>query len=320
MLICSAAERSIRSMKLSPAISSEKRVHRWQSTHRSRSRSTCEEMLIGFSYVRLMSWNRVSVRPVDIAWFCSGHSPPLSHIGQSRGWLIRRNSMIPSCAFLATSEVSWVLTTMPSATAWVHEATGLRCPSMSTRHCRQAPAGASSGWSQKRGMAMPSRSATRITSSPLAASTSTPSMVSLTVSLRFATSVTSVRSHQMVGRGQHRWCPALDVVQVVLLEVLDRGLHRAGRAVAERAERPAEQVVAGVQQGVEVLVGALAGQDPVQHLGHPVVALPAGSALAARLVVVELDPPVRGVDRAVLVREDLHRRGTEHGAPGGPAP
>src|SRR5213080_968175 len=274
MLICSPAERSIRSMKLSPAISSEKRVHRWQSTHRSRSRSTCQEMLIGFSYVRLTSWKRVSVRPVDIAWFCNGHSPPLSHIGQSRGWLIRRNSMIPSCAFLATSEVSWVLTTMPSATAWVQEATGLRCPSTSTRHCRQAPAGASSGWSQKRGMAMPIRSATRITRSPFLACTSTPSMVSVTSSDLFATSVTSVRSHQVIGRGQQRRRPALDVVQVVLLEVLDRGLHGARGAVAERAERPAEQVVAVVQQGVQVLVGALAREDPVQHLGHPVVALP----------------------------------------------
>ena len=33
---------------------------------------------------------------------------------------------MPSCAFLAIGELSWVLTTMPSATAWVHEATGLR--------------------------------------------------------------------------------------------------------------------------------------------------------------------------------------------------
>ena len=105
-----------------------------------------------------------SVRPVDIAWFCSGHSPPLSHIGQSSGWLISSSSMIPSCAFLATGEVSWVRTTMPSATVWVQEATGLRWPSTSTRHCRQAPAGASSGWSQNRGISMPICSATRISS------------------------------------------------------------------------------------------------------------------------------------------------------------
>ena len=34
--------------------------------------------------------------------------------------------MMPSWAFLATGELSWVRTTMPSATVWVHEATGLR--------------------------------------------------------------------------------------------------------------------------------------------------------------------------------------------------
>ena len=123
-------------------------------------------MWIGFSYSRLCSWNRESARPLLIAWFCSGHSPPLSQVGQSSGWLASSSSMTPPCALAATGEVSWVLTTMPSATVWVQEATGLRWPSTSTRHCRQAPAGASSGWSQNRGIAMPIRSATRMTSSP----------------------------------------------------------------------------------------------------------------------------------------------------------
>ena len=77
-------------MNLSPAISSENRVQRWQSTHRSRSSSTWVEIGSGFGYSRLCSWNRESVRPVDIAWFCSGHSPPLSHIGQSSGWLMQQ--------------------------------------------------------------------------------------------------------------------------------------------------------------------------------------------------------------------------------------
>ena len=63
----------------------------------------------------------------------------------------------------------------------------------------------------------------------------------------------SVRPYQLLG-GQLRWRAALDVVQVVLLEVLQRRGHRAGRAVAETAERPAENVVAGVEQRVQVLV------------------------------------------------------------------
>ncbi len=114
--ICSLDERSIRSMNLSPAISSENRVQRWQSTQRSRSSSTWVEIASGFGNSRFCSTNRLSEWPALIAWFCSGHSPPLSHTGQSSGWLIRRNSMMPSCALRATSEVIWVRTTMPSAT------------------------------------------------------------------------------------------------------------------------------------------------------------------------------------------------------------
>ena len=37
----------------------------------------------------------------------------------------------------------------------MQEAGGLGCPSTSTRHCRQAPTGSSSGWSQNRGIWMP---------------------------------------------------------------------------------------------------------------------------------------------------------------------
>ena len=99
-----------------------------------------------------MSVNRVSARPLDIAWFCSGHSPPLSQTGQSSGWLISSSSITPRCALSADSEVYWLRTTMPSLTVVVQLASGLRWPSTSTRHCRQAPTGSSSGWSQNRGI------------------------------------------------------------------------------------------------------------------------------------------------------------------------
>src|SRR3546814_2917042 len=35
-----------------------------------------------------------------MAWSCRSHSPPWSQIGQSSGWLISRNSITPSRAFL----------------------------------------------------------------------------------------------------------------------------------------------------------------------------------------------------------------------------
>ena len=66
--------------------------------------------------------------------------------------------MIPCCALAATSLVTWVSTTMPSATGRVQDACGFGKPrplpasGTSTRHWRQAPTGASSGWSQNRGI------------------------------------------------------------------------------------------------------------------------------------------------------------------------
>ena len=92
-------------MNGSPAICSEKRVQRWHSTQRSRSSSTSEEIAIGLAKVRFVSRKRDSARPLLIAWFCSGHSPPLSQIGQSSGWLISSSSMTPCCALSATGEV-----------------------------------------------------------------------------------------------------------------------------------------------------------------------------------------------------------------------
>ena len=177
-----AGPRSMKSMKASPAISSEVRTHRVQEMQRSRSSSTWVEIGTGLSKVRLSSANLVSPWPEDMAWFCSGHSPPLSHIGQSSGWLMSSSSITPRCAFSATAEVSWVCTTMPSVQAVVHEASGLRWPSTSTRHWRQAPIGSSSGWSQNRGIWMPSISAALITRVPLGTRISNPSMVTATAS------------------------------------------------------------------------------------------------------------------------------------------
>ena len=113
-------------MNGSPAIWLENRVQRAHSTQRSRSSSTCDERLIGLGKVRLTSSNRVSTRPFDMAWFCSGHSPPLSQTGQSSGWLISSSSITPCCALSAASDVCCVRTTMPSVQAMVQLAIGLR--------------------------------------------------------------------------------------------------------------------------------------------------------------------------------------------------
>ena len=56
--------------------------------------------------------------PCAYVWSCRGHSPARSQIGQSSGWLISRNSSMPSCA--STAYVSIVSTIMPSATGVAH--------------------------------------------------------------------------------------------------------------------------------------------------------------------------------------------------------
>jgi len=167
-------------MSGSPAICSANLVHRAQETQRSRSSRTSLDSATGLANVRFFSMNLDSPRPLDMAWFCSGHSPPLSHMGQSSGWLIRRNSITPAWAFSATREESWVRTFIPSVQVVVHDAIGLAWPSTSTRHWRQAPTGSSSGWSQNRGIWIPSSSAARITSMPLGTVISKPSMVTVT--------------------------------------------------------------------------------------------------------------------------------------------
>ena len=124
MPTCSCGPRSIRSISGSPATWSANLVQRAHWTQRSRSSSTWVDSAIGLGNFRLAPVNLVSPAPLDIAWFCSGHSPPLSHIGQSSGWLTSSISMMPRWAFSATGEVSWVLITMPSEQVVVQEAGG----------------------------------------------------------------------------------------------------------------------------------------------------------------------------------------------------
>ncbi|CAM5508838.1 hypothetical protein SVIOM74S_10172 [Streptomyces violarus] len=88
-----------------------------------------------------------------------------------------RSSITPFWAFSATGEVRWVLTTIPSVHVMVQDAMGLRWPSTSTMHWRQAPAG-SRRRRENRGISMPSCSAARMTRVPFGTLISTPSIVS----------------------------------------------------------------------------------------------------------------------------------------------
>ena len=149
MPTCCKAPRSFKVINGSLAICSEKRVQRAHKTQRSRSSNTCEEILIGFSNTRFTPSNRLEPCPVLMAWFCNGHSPPLSQTGQSSGWLTSNSSITPRCAFSATVEVNCVFTIIPGSTGIVHESCGFGNArpliSISTKHWRQAPTGSSNG-------------------------------------------------------------------------------------------------------------------------------------------------------------------------------
>src|SRR4051794_35075916 len=177
---------------------------------------------------------------------------------------------------------------MSGVTVVVQDAIGLRWPSTSTRHCRHAPTGSSSGWSQKRGIWMPISSAARITSVPLGTLTSIPSTEMVTRSsglgaggppagVLVVTVMSAVRScpggsqgclRPRGGcRGVEGTAAVLEVREVLVAEVLERGLDRTRRTVAECAEGLAEDVVGDVEQRLQVLLGALAGFEPGEQLG-----------------------------------------------------
>ena len=97
-----------------------------------------------FRNVRLTSTNRLSPGPNLSVLSCSGHSPPLSQIGQSSGWFASSSSRIDRWPARAFSDVVW--TTMPSAASKLHDAASFGAFSISTRHTRHAPSGAIRSW------------------------------------------------------------------------------------------------------------------------------------------------------------------------------
>ena len=82
---------------------------------RSRSIAIVDDSASGFTKWRFGSMKREIPGPQPKVMSCSGHSPPLSHTGQSSGWFTSRNSTTPRWAVF-TRSVS-VCTTIPSLTA-----------------------------------------------------------------------------------------------------------------------------------------------------------------------------------------------------------
>src|SRR5260370_30125254 len=210
---------------------------------------------------------------------------------------------------------------MPSVQVVVHEVSGFRVPAASPKLWRQATTGSRRGWSQNRGTAMPSSSAALIPSVPLGTAISKPSMVTVTVPGRgsgadyslacsvigpspfgFAASSSVLSSGASAGQRRRlfpeeggggrveRAAAALQVLDVLVAEILDGRHDGRHRAVGERAERPATDVVTDVEEFRQFVLGAVAAFQPGQHPHHPVRAFAARRALTARFVLVELGP------------------------------
>src|SRR5438445_2432665 len=104
-----------------------------------------------------------------------------------------------------------------------------------------------------------------------------------------------------------------DVRLVFVPEVLERAGDRRDLGVPKGADRAAGDVAAQSQQGREVVHLALPMVDPSKYLQQPQTSLPAGGALAAGLVVEEVQEIFRGPHHA---RAFLHHRdpaGPQHG-------
>ncbi len=122
-------------------------MQRVQFTHRSRSSRTCEEIAIGLGEGPFDTLEAGIAAAVGHRLVLQRAFPPalVAHRAVQRMVDEQQFHHPPCWALSATGDVNWVRTIMPSVTVVVHEASGLRWPSTSTRHWRHAPAGSRRG-------------------------------------------------------------------------------------------------------------------------------------------------------------------------------
>src|SRR5439155_676419 len=128
-----------------------------------------------------------------------------------------------------------------------------------------------------------------------------------------------------LGRSESRPSSFPDQHFELVTELLDVGDVGSDGAVVERADGGAGAALGYVEDRVEILLAAMAGQDALAHLVDPARGLAARRALAARLVSVEAGHHHERLgDRYGLVehhdaRRTAHGLRPEAGEPGGAA-
>ena len=99
-----------------------------------------------------------------------------------------------------------------------------------------------------------------------------------------------------------------DVRNVFIAEMPDGGQHRVRRRLPQAAQRGILDLVAEIDQPLDVTFFAFAFADAVEDLQHALGAHAARHALAARLVLDKVQEVARHVDHAgVLVHDDQTR-------------
>src|SRR4029453_7507500 len=103
--------------------------------------------------------------------------------------------------------------------------------------------------------------------------------------------------------------PLFDVTVKLVPELLRVARDAPDREIAECAERLALDSVADVDEEIEVVLRSVSSLDLLQQLDEPARPLPAGRALAARLVHVELLRSQGELHHAGALVDDDDRRG-----------
>src|SRR5215831_15246265 len=126
---------------------------------------------------------------------------------------------------------------------------------------------------------------------PFGTLTDWPSMVSVTRSEGVCSG--------MCGDWLHRALVSQGVLLVLIAEVLHRRHDHPARRVAQTAQAAPElEALLDAVQDLQVDRAALTGQNALERAHRPVAADAARGALAARLVRVEAEQPVRGAHHA----------------------
>ena len=101
--------------------------------------------------------------------------------------------------------------------------------------------------------------------------------------------------------------PLLDLVPVVP----DKTLHRPGSSVAQGTDSMSLDLLGQLPKHVDLGVVCLSDLEASHHVREPTGALPAGRALAAALVLVELGQPENALDDVGLLVHHDHRRSAQ---------